>query len=545
MKRILIAALFVFFSLASWAQAVTSAALSRPKLVVGLMVDQMRWDFLYRYYDRYLPNGGFKRILGQGYTCENTFIPYAQTVTAAGHTCVYTGSVPAIHGINGNEWYDKSLGREVYCTEDKNVKTIGGSEKAEPMSPRNLWTTTICDQLRLATNFQSKVIGVAIKDRGGILPAGRSANAAYWYDGASGNWVSSTWYMNDLPQWAKNFNDKKWPDSFYNKDWNTLYPLNSYTQSAADNSGWEGKFSYEQSPVFPHDLKSRMNKDYGTIRVTPYGNTLTLKFAKEALVKEGMGKDAVTDFLAVSLSSPDYIGHQFGPNSIEIEDTYLRLDQDLADMFAFLDKEVGKGQYLFFITADHGVAHVPGFLEEKKISAQSVGFAPGLENINKKTEEKFGIKKVVVETANYQLYLNDAAIDSARAEKEEVVDFIVAMLKKQPEVLTAFDNAEISEANLPKEVKEKFQKGYNAKLSGDIQVILKPGYFYGGRTGTTHGAWYPYDAHIPLVWYGWKVKPGQLNREVYMTDIAPTIAALLKIEAPNGTIGTVITELVK
>ena len=542
MKKRLIVFCLLFFSFFGYAQTQSSNALPRPKLVVGLMIDQMRWDYLYRYYDRYSANG-FKRILREGFSCENTFIPYAQTITACGHTCVYTGSVPAIHGIMGNDWYDRKLGRMVYCTDDDSVKTIGGDPRAEPMSPKNLWTTTICDELRLATNFQSKVIGIAIKDRGGILPAGHSANAAYWYDGVSGNWVTSTYYMQQLPSWVNSFNSKKYVDSFYSKNWNTLYPINTYKQSDKDSVDYEGRFFYEKAPIFPHELKSRMGKDYGMIRSTPYGNTFTLNFARTALKAEFLGKDAITDFLAVSLSSPDYIGHQFGPNSIEVEDNYLRLDKDIADFLAFLDREVGKGQYLFFLTADHAVAHNPYFLAANKIPARTLS-STTLE-VSRKVEERFKVKQVIKASANYHLYLNDSSINAAGANKAEIKKFMIDSINAIPDILLAFDTEKISEVNLPSNVREMFLNGFNKKLGGDIVVVLKPGLFYGGRTGTTHGSWNPYDSHIPLLWMGWGIKSGKLNREVYMTDIAPTVAALLRIQMPNGSIGKVIPELIK
>ncbi|MBN8668339.1 MAG: alkaline phosphatase family protein [Chitinophagales bacterium] len=515
---------------------------SRPKLVVGIVVDQMRWDFLYRYAERY-GTGGFRRMLGEGFTCDNTNIPYAQTVTAAGHTCAYTGSVPAIHGIMGNEWYDKALGRDVYCTEDKSVKVIGGSDKAEPQSPRNLWATTICDELRLATNFRGKTIGVAIKDRGGILPAGHSANAAYWYDSRSGNWVTSTYYMETLPAWVDKFNNRKITDSFYKQNWNTLYPITSYVQSDKDDMPYEGKYGHESKPVFPHELASQIGKNYGLISATPYGNTMTLDFARKAIENEALGADNITDILAVSLSSPDYVGHQFGPNSIEIEDTYLRLDRDLAAFFAYLDLKVGKGQYTVFLTADHAVAHVPGFDQANRLPGKSL--VSTTSDLQKKLGEKFGIPNLILDAANYQFYLNDKAIDSADADRDAIKKFIIHFLLQQEGVLYAFDNEEIIEANLPTEVKEMFLKGYNAKRGGDIQVILKPGNFYGGKTGTTHGSWYPYDSHIPLVWMGWGIKKGRSTNQYYMTDIAPTLAALLRIQMPSGAIGKPISEVIK
>jgi len=342
MKRIFNSLIIALPLLGSAQSAAVKKEPAAPKLVVGIMVDQMRWDYFYRFNARYGENG-LKRMLREGFACENTFIPYAQTVTAAGHASVYTGSTPAINGIMGNEWYERDLGRSVYCVEDAGVKTIGGVASAKPMSPRNLWTTTITDELRLATNFRSKVIGIAIKDRGGILPAGHSANAAYWFDPGSGHWVTSTYYMNQLPAWATRFNERKVVDSLLRLDWNTLYPIGTYTQSDADDRPWEGRPNNVPKPTFPYALAQFAGKNYGAISTTPQGSTLTLSFAKEAILAEEMGKDDVTDFLAVSLSSPDYIGHTFGPNSIEIEDTYLRLDRDLADFFDMLDKKVGKG----------------------------------------------------------------------------------------------------------------------------------------------------------------------------------------------------------
>lgn len=534
--------LLVLFSLP--ALLASAQQVARPKLVVGVMIDQMRWDYLYRFYDRY-GAGGFKRILGEGFSCENTFIPYAQTVTAAGHTCVYTGSVPAIHGIMGNDWYDKALGKSVYCTSDETVKTIGGSDKAEPQSPRNLWTTTICDELKLATNFRSKVIGVAIKDRGGILPAGHSADAAYWYDGKSGNWVTSTYYMQDLPGWVKRFNERKIVDSLLRLNWNTLYPINTYLQSTADDKPYEGKYGHETKPVFPHELASQAGKNFGLISATPYGNTMTLAFARQALEQEKMGIDAITDFLAVSLSSTDYVGHQFGPNSIEIEDTYLRLDRELAAFLTYLDTKVGKGQYLFFLTADHAVAHNPRFMEENKLPVSPV--KNNIATVIAEVKEKFNVSNVIVDSDNYQLYLNDKAIDSAGANREQVKAFIIDRINRVPQVLMAFDNADISKVNLPTDVKERFLKGYNRQRGGDIQIILRPGYYFssGEHTGATHGAWYPYDSHIPLLWMGWGIKSGKSNTTRYMTDIAPTIAALLRIQMPNGCIGQPIEEVMK
>ncbi len=517
-----------------------ASGVSRPKLVIGLVVDQMRWDFLYRYQDRYLANGGFNRLLKQGFSNENTFIPYAPTITACGHSTIFTGSTPAITGIAGNDWYDQRLRRKVYCTEDGTVQTVGSSSKNGQMSPRNMRTTTIGDELKLATNFRSKVIGIAIKDRGGILPAGHSADAAYWYDGSTGNWITSTYYMNELPAWVKNFNDSKWVDKTYESGWNTLYPIDTYINSEKSDKKYRGKPLGAEALAHPYDLKSMIGKNYGAISSTPFGNTMTLELAKLAIKAEKLGKNTVTDMLTVSLSSPDYVGHSFGPNSIEVEDTYLRLDKELGEFFDYLDKEVGKGQYLFFISADHGVAHVAGFMQDHKIPAGVFSDRAYRDSLNSILKAKTGQPNLVISFSNYQIHLNRPVIDSLGLDRDGIVSTVIKYMEHQPEILRVFDLAKLNETTLPDKIKTMVQNGYSPDRGGDIQIILLPQYMGGGTTGTTHGSWNPYDSHIPLVWYGWNIKPGKSNKEVYMSDIAPTIAAMLHIQMPNGTTGTVI-----
>ncbi len=517
--------------------------LERPKLVVGIVVDQMRWDYLYRYYDRYTSTGGFKRMLQNGFSCENTLIPYTPTVTGCGHASIYTGSVPAIHGITGNFWFDKNLNRGVYCAEDKTVKTVGSTTEAGLMSPVNMFTTSVCDELRLATNFRSKVIGIALKDRGSILPAGHSANSAYWYDSKTGDWITSTYYMQELPKWVTDFNARKLVDKYYVQDWTPMYPLGTYVQSSQDEKTFENKLFGSTS--FPHTLKQYVGKNYSLLPVTPYGNALTVEFVKAAVTAERLGTDNITDFLAVSFSSPDYVGHNFGPNSVEAEDIYLRLDKQLGDLFDFLDSKVGKNEYLVFLSADHGAAHVPQFLTENRIPAGS--FSPKvIDSLNASLEQQFGKTGIVSEMHNYQFYLNYELLDSAGLNEMEVKKRIIQYVTKLPGVARAFDMNDLSQTTLNTKIKEMVANGYFPNRCGDIQMILQPQWIDGySPTGTTHGVWNPYDAHIPLVWYGWGIKQGKSNREIYMTDIAPTISALLRIQMPSGNVGKVIEEIVK
>jgi predicted AlkP superfamily pyrophosphatase or phosphodiesterase len=502
----------------------------------------MRWDYLYRFKDLYSANG-FKRMLAQGFSCENTLIPYMPTYTAPGHTCIYTGSVPAVHGIVGNNWFDKTTGKIVYCTDDSTVQTVGSNSVAGKMSPVNMWATTITDELRLSNNFKSKVIGISLKDRGAILPAGHSANAAYWYD--AGKWITSTYYMNELPQWVNNENAKDLPGAYMSKDWNTLLPIEKYDLSSADDKPYETPIRGEKTVTFPHKTSQLSATDkYEAFKTTPYGATYTFDFAKAAIANEKMGTGAVTDFLAVSISSTDYIGHSFGPNSIEAEDAYLRLDKDIADFLQYLDATFGKGNYLTFLTADHGVAHVPGFLAEHKIPGGTISDLDLMTELNKAVEEKFGLKKAVLSIQNYQVYLNTDEMEKQQKDVKAITKTVISALKKKPNIVNAAETEDISSAGLPEPQKKMFGNGYNPKRSGDIMFTFKPGYFEGGSKGTTHGLWNPYDAHIPLLFFGWNIKYGKTNRETYMTDISATIAAMLQIQMPSGCVGKVITEVI-
>ncbi|TCD14739.1 alkaline phosphatase family protein [Pedobacter psychrodurus] len=514
------------------------AEVARPKLVVGLVVDQMRWDYLYRYYNRY-SNGGFKRLINEGFSVENTFIPYTPTYTACGHSCIYTGSVPAVNGIIGNDWYDPETKKGVYCTEDSTVSTVGSTPSSEGnMSPKNMLTTTITDELRLATNFKGKVIGISIKDRGSILPAGHAANAAYWYQGSTGNWITSTYYMKEVPTWIADYNKLKLANKFYAKNWETLYPMNTYVNSTADEKAYEGKAS-----TFPHQLTQNIDKNFDAIRSTPYGNTITLDLAKLAILSEDLGQDNITDFLAVSCSSTDYIGHAYGPNSVEAEDTYLRLDKDFEEFFNYLDKKVGKGNYTIFLTADHGAAHVPGFMQENKLPSGVVSDRDIANKLNAYLNDKFKVNNVVLRSMNNQIIFDHDKTDKGDVSFDVIKSASVEFLKRLDGFQNAVDISKISQSTIQEIQKKMITNGYNARRSGDIYYVLDPNWFNGTNTGTTHGNWNPYDSHIPLVFMGWGIKAGASNKTHYMTDIAPTLAALLHIQMPNGNVGEPITEI--
>ncbi|PST84287.1 alkaline phosphatase family protein [Pedobacter yulinensis] len=524
------------------AQTKTSGKVPRPKLVVGIVVDQMRWDYLYRYYDRYSAKG-FRRMLGEGFTCENTFINYLPSATAVGHSTIYSGSVPAIHGITGNDWIDRFTGKSVYCTADSTVQPVGAQTDAGKMSPRNLLASTVTDELRLATNFRSKVVSVSLKDRASILPAGHNPTAAFWLDDESGKFITSNYYMNALPAWVNNFNDAKPIEKLLSNGWNTLYPIQTYKQSTADDVAWEGKFKGESRSAFPHDMANIYKTSPGSFRQTPFGNTLTLDFAKAAIDAYQLGKGTETDFLTINCASTDYVGHMFGPNSIEVEDVYLRLDRDLGLFFDKLDAQLGKGNYLVFLTADHGASHSIGFNQQSKIPADILNNRTLLTGLNKYLGDKYNVEKPVRYVGTYQVYFNHEVIEKKKLDLAAVKQDAMNFLRKQPGIGFAVDFENIAGASVPENIKTRIINGYNFKRNGDIQIVTEPGWFSGSAIGTNHGTYSPYDTHIPLVFMGWGVKHGSTNRETYMTDIAPTVAAFLRIQMPNGTIGTPIGEV--
>ena len=469
----------------------------RPKLVVGFVVDQMRWDYLYYYYEDF-GEGGLKRLLKEGFSCENTMINYIPTVTAIGHTSVYTGAVPALHGIAGNNFMEN--GKDVYCCEDPNVKGVGTDTKAGKMSPRNNKATTIGDELRLATNFKSRVFGVALKDRASILPAGHSANAAYWYDNAVGHFVTSTYYMDNLPKWVVQFNEKN---------------------------------------------ATKKNEDQ---KMKPEGVSITFKMAEALMQNERLGLGDYPDMLTISISSTDAIAHSYGTRSEETKAAYMMLDKELTKFFTLLDRRYGKKGYLFFLTADHGGAHNPNYLKEHKLFADGWGASEWRKKINNELYNKYGVNNLVMANHGDFFYLNHAKIDSAALNIEKIKEQVINLLQKEEQLLYVVDCAKASTATIPQIIRERIINGYNRLRSGDIVAIPRSQMFSwkfkDDYKGTTHGEWNPYDAHIPLVFMGWHINHGSTSLPTRIVDIAPTVCAMLHIQMPNSAIGDAILPVV-
>lgn len=519
---------------------------ARPKLVVGIVVDQMRYDYLTRFYDQF-EEGGFKRMVEEGFNCKNNHFNYAPTSTGPGHTSVYTGTTPATHGIIGNNWYDKENDIEVYCASDDTYASVGTTSDAGQMSPHRMNVTTVTDELRLHTQMRGKTIAIALKDRGAVLPGGHTANAAYWfYGGNEGKWITSTYYMDALPKWVNEFNSSGTVQS-YKKAWNTLRDINTYVESGLDENTFEGLFDDETTSTFPHNPQNLLDKtkDFDVIKDTPYGNSLTADFAIEALKQEELGKDNITDFLAISFSSTDYVGHMFGVNSKEVEDTYIRLDLDLERVFKALDKNVGEGEYTVFLTADHGAIDVPSYLLSTRIPAGYVDNTATKNRFSEFLKYKYGTEDIIKNFSNYQFFLDHKIIKNLDLDVSEVQEDIAKEFLSYDYIDRVYTGYQMWQNNYTTGIPYILQNGYNQKRSGDVLLVLKPGTISYSKTGSTHGSPQIYDTHAPLLFFGKGIKSGSTVERTEIPDIAPTISALLGISFPSGTTGKPISEVLR
>jgi predicted AlkP superfamily pyrophosphatase or phosphodiesterase len=517
-------------------------AQERPKLVIGIVVDQMKTEYLYRFSDDFSPNG-FKRLLNSGYTFQNMHFNFMPTYTGPGHASIYTGTTPDTHGIVGNEWFSRTLGKEMYCTDDASVRTIGQGTKQEgEMSPKNLLTTTITDELRMGTNFKGKVIGVSLKDRGAILPAGHFANWAFWYS-KTGAFISSSFYGEQLPDWVQKFNDEKHYMPYIKKGWDLYKPNATYNESLEDDNPYEGKLYNSKAPVFPYDLNDMYAKnDAGVIRSTPFGNNLLAEFAMKAIEKEELGKDDITDFLTVSFSSTDYVGHILGPRSMELQDTYLRLDQTIADFLIYLDETVGKDNYLLFLTADHAGAENVNYLKDRKYNVNSISPATIRVNLKDFSMKTFGVD-LVLNYSSFNLFFNKDIIRRKELNLVNVKRAFKDYLMTKDYVKRVYTEEDILSSTGNDYFLNFIAKGYDVTQNGDLVILDKPGYIEYQGTGTSHGTAYSYDTHVPAIFYGWHIKKGESFDKKEITQIAPTIAQKIKVAFPNGTEAKVLVEV--
>ncbi|HKK40562.1 MAG TPA: alkaline phosphatase PafA [Cryomorphaceae bacterium] len=517
----------------------------RPKLVVGIVIDQMRNDYLTRYADLY-GKGGFVRLLNDGFYGANHRFSYMPTSTGPGHASVYTGTTPAVHGIVANDWYDPITKEGMYCVEDKSVKSVGVDRASGQMSPRNLKTTTVTDELNLFWNNNSKVVSVSLKDRGAVLPGGHLADGAYWYKDKK--FITSSFYMDELPQWVSDFNNLNLVDTFFAKGWQPLLAKEAYTAGLPDNNPYEALYVGEKYPVLPKDLVdlAEQNDPEEVLKRSPWGNSLILEFGLSAVINEELGQDDITDFLALSFSTPDYMGHAYGPRSLEVQDMYLKLDNDLSKFLEFLDDYVGKGKYTVMLTADHGAADVAQFSIDNNLPGGYFDRSGNKELMEQilVDYDSLGIE-MVEELEGNQIYFDREKLKKAGIVQSDLADYLANEISRMPGVYAAYPAEKVRLSGSAEFPIQNLQRGLHPYLSGDVVFILESGWMRYGNTGTTHGSPWVYDQHVPLILYGFGVEKGKVYRETNIRDIAPTLSLIMGVPFPSGMTGSPIIEAIK
>jgi predicted AlkP superfamily pyrophosphatase or phosphodiesterase len=463
-----------------------------------------------------------------------------------GHATIATGAIPADHGIISNKWYNNLRDEVVYCVGDEKVRTVGGSYESGRFSPKNLLASTTGDEIHLASNFRSKVIGIALDPAAAILSAGHSADYAFWYDNETGNWVTSSYYTDSLPSWVKEFNGKKIPESYLSRTWEPLYPLSTYTESGSDTSVFEQ--GLKGRSVFPYNLdkmsrEKRNERDYSLLRFTPFGNVLTRDFATAVVLNEKLGQDDYTDYLAIGFSANENIGKYFGSNSVEIQDAMLRLDQEIAHFLDFIDQYVGIQNTLVILTSDHGLAYTPAYLSSRKIPSGDFNPYSSLSLLGSYLNAVYGKGDWIRFYYGQQIYLNHELIETSGISYQDIQERTAQFLIQFEGVSNAVTSYTLQTSNFSDGIFQKMQNGYHQKRSGDVIINLAPGWIEKINGDSYHSS-YLGDNHVPLIWYGWKIKRSVLTRPVKMIDIAPTISYFLDIARPNVSTGNIILELV-
>lgn len=520
----------------------------KPKLIVGIVIDQMRYDYIYKYWNKYDKNG-FKRLIGEGTFYKNANQNYLFTLTAPGHATIYTGATPSVHGIISNNWYNRGKGDKTYCIYDSKAKAIGSDSKTGNVSPDLLLVNTIGDELKLSNYSKSKVIGIALKDRAAVLSAGHLANAAYWYDDNTGKFITSSYYMDSLPAWVNNFNNKKLADTYLERTWAPLLPLNEYTESLPDSNNYERGYPNKQT-AFPYNFieiskKNKTDKNYAMLRPSPYGNTLTSDFAVNTIINENLGKGDYTDFIAISFSSTDNIGHLFGNTSVEIEDTYLRLDKEIAHFLQFIDDYLKKENVLVFLTADHGSSYPIKYLTESKTPAGVFKQFYHLSLLKTYMNAMYGEGDWIKYYGEQQIYLNRNLIEDSKLSLADVQTRVAQFVIQIAGVSNVITSTNLQSTYYPEGIFQKMQNSFNQKRSGDIMINLDPGWVEESGSSADHNTSYSYDTHVPLIWYGWKISRKTVLAPVTITDIAPTISMFLNIDLPNGSNGNPLFDILE
>ncbi len=541
----------IFFSILAFAKLSGQGAYippDKPHLVIGIVVEELNYNQLEKFHDK-LSENGIKKLINEGTYFKNASYEYLLTQSAPGHATIATGSEPSFHGITSDEWYVPLKNELLDCTKDVNVNSVGGSFESGLLSPINLLVSTFSDELALATNRKAKIFGIGLRESSAILSAGHTANAAYWFDNTTGTWMSSSYYIPALPEWVNDFNAMKFSDAYLNSTWNLLKPLNYYADCLPDSNSFEKGFN--NINYFPYDLKKLRSKnlfnfknDYSLLRETPFGNSFTTSFAIRLIQNEHLGKGDATNYLSICYSATDYIGHRFGPSSVEMGDAILRLDDDIKNLLTFLNDSIGKRNVLIYFTAAHGISEIPAVLEKNRIPSGYFQQNQALQLLRSYLNAVYGEGDWVKGYSEKQIFLNRTLIEDARLSLDDVQKKVARFLVQFTGVqaaypYSAFEANDFGNGNL-----KRIINNFSPQRSGDVIIILNPGWVEKESDYVTnYNSPYEYDSHVPLIWYGWTINRATVTRQVNMTDIAATLSTLCKVPYPNACTGEPMFEL--
>jgi predicted AlkP superfamily pyrophosphatase or phosphodiesterase len=520
----------------------------KPRLVIGIVVEQLRYDQIEKIRSR-LGENGIRRLLNEGTYFQNASYQYMLTQTAPGYATISTGAEPALHGITSDNWYLPLKDELIYCTKDISVNPVGGSFESGLHSPVNLLVSTFPDELKMASGKQAKVFAVGLKENPVIFSAGHAANGAFWYDNTTGTWMSSSYYADSLPGWVTDFNAMRYADSFLDDTWNLSRPARDYSDCLPDSNKFETGFNGLN--YFPYDLKKLSSKgrgssgrDFSMLRETPFGNTFTTNFAIKLIENEGLGKDDVTDFLSICYTATDYIGHRFGPSSVEMADAVFRLDKDIENLLKYVTDSLGKRNVLIYFTSAHGISEIPGVLESNRIPSGYFRQNQALQLLRSYLNAVYGEADWVKGYQEKQIFLNRTLIEDSKLSLEDVQKKVARFLVQFTGVASAypfsvFETSDFGNGNMKRIIND-----YSPQRSGDVIVTLNSGWVekeddYVASSNSP----YEYDTHVPLIWYGWSINRATVTRKVNMTDIAATLSSLCRIPLPNACSGEPMFEL--
>jgi predicted AlkP superfamily pyrophosphatase or phosphodiesterase len=520
----------------------------KPRLVIGIIVEQLKYDQLEKFREK-LGENGIKRLINEGTFFKNASFQYMLTQSSTGHATISTGTEPSYHGITSDNWYLPLRNELIDCTRDISVNPVGGSFEAGLHSPVNLQASTFSDELKMATNKKAKIFAIGIKESSAILSAGHAANCAYWFDNTTGTWMTSTYYIDSLPVWVNDFNAMKFSDSYLNNTWNLLRPSADYDECLPDSNSFESGFNGIN--YFPYDLKKMRSKspinsrnDYSLLRETPFANSLTTDFAVRLIEKEELGKDDVTDYLSICYSATDNIGHRFGPSSVEMEDAILRLDGEIKNLLTYLNDSIGKKNILIYFTSAHGISEIPAVLESNRIPSGYFKQNQALQLLRSYLNAVYGEGDWVKGYSERQVFLNRTLIEDARLSLEDVQKKVARFLVQFTGVAAAYPYSAFEANDFGNGNLKRIINNFSPQRSGDVIVTLNPGWVEEeGDFVTNHNSPYEYDSHVPLIWYGWTVNRSTITRQVNMTDIATTLSSLCKVPYPNACTGEPMFEL--